>query len=104
VAQESKSIAQVASELKELTISYAKQETVDPIKGLGRFVAFGFAGSLLLAIGLILLALAGLRAMQTETGDLLDGSMSWAPYLIATVVLAILAVVAIAAINKDAKS
>jgi hypothetical protein len=104
VAQESKSIVQVASELKELTISYAKQETVDPIKGLGRFVAWGFAGSLLLAIGLILLGLAGLRAMQTEFGSWFTGSWSWAPYLIATVVLGVLAVLSIAAINKDAKS
>ena len=104
MADADKSISEVVNELKELTISYAKQETVDPIKGLGRFVAWGFAGSLLLSIGLILLALAGLRAMQTEFGSWFTGNWSWAPYLIATVVLGVLAVLSIAAINKDAKS
>ena len=102
-AQEPKSIPQVVSELKELTITYAKQETVDPIKGLGRFVAYGVGGSFLLAIGLSMLGLAGLRAMQTETGTTFTGSWSWAPYVVATVVLAALAALAILAIRKDAR-
>ena len=100
---EPKSIPQVVSELKELTVDYAKQETIDPLRGLGRFVAFGVGGSLVLAIGLSLLGLAGLRAMQSETGTAFTGNWSWAPYLIATAVLAVLAVLAILAIKKDGK-
>lgn len=81
-----KSLPSLAAELWDLVRAYARQETVEPLKGLGRFVAFGVAGSLLLGTGVILLVLGGLRALQTETGDAFDGNMSWAPYLIALVV------------------
>jgi hypothetical protein len=77
-----KSVPALAAELWDLVRAYVKQETVEPIKGLGRKVAFGVAGSLLLSIGLVLLALGGLRALQTETGTTFHGNWSWAPYLI----------------------
>lgn len=95
-----KSVPQVLSELKELTVTYAKQETVDPLKGLGRFVGFGVGGSIVLGIGLCLLGLAALRALQTETGDTFEGGWSWAPYLITTAVLGLLAVLAVRAIKE----
>lgn len=68
--------------VKELVIAYAKQETIEPIKGLGRFLAFGLLGSFLLSVGTLMLVLAGLRALQTETGSIFSGNFSWAPYLI----------------------
>jgi hypothetical protein len=74
-----------AAQLWDLVRAYAKQETIEPIKGLGRYAAMGVAGSVLLSIGLVLLTLGGLRALQTETGDTFAGSWSWAPYLIALV-------------------
>ena len=85
-----KSLPTLASELWDLVRAYAKQETVEPLKGLGRFIAFGLAGSALLGIGLVLLAVAGLRALQTETGSTFDGNWSWAPYLIVLAVCAAL--------------
>lgn len=97
---EEKSVPQVLGELKELTVTYAKQETVDPIKGLGRFIGFGVGGSFLLGIGVCLLALAALRALQTETDGTFDGGWSWAPYLVTTVVLALLAYLAVRAIKE----
>jgi hypothetical protein len=100
VPEQPKSIPQVVTELKELTIAYAKQETVDPIKQLGRFAGYGLGGSLLLAIGLVLLGLSGLRFLQTETGDALDGSMSWAPYVVSMLVLAAIATAAVFAIRR----
>ena len=81
-AEQEKSVPALAAELWDLVRAYVKQETVEPIKGIGRKVAFGIAGSLLLSIGLVLLALGGLRALQTETGTTFDGNWSWAPYLI----------------------
>ena len=80
-----KSIPQVASELWELSTAYAKQETIDPLKGLGRFLGFGVGGSVLLGIGSVLLLLAGLRALQTQTDTTFTGNLSWAPYLIVVV-------------------
>ncbi len=67
----------------QLVLDYAKQETLGPIKGLARFVLAGVAGSLALAAGCVFLLLAGLRAIQTETGSTFTGNLSWLPYLIA---------------------
>jgi len=85
-----KSIPQVASELWELSTAYARQETIDPLKGLGRFLGYGVGGALLFAIGSILLLLGVLRALQTETGTTFTGNLSWAPYLITVVAALVL--------------
>jgi hypothetical protein len=82
-------ISQVALELKDLTIAYAKQETVEPLKLLGRYVALGLAGALLIGVGIVLLTFAGVRALQVETGTALTGNWTWVPYLAAVVFLAI---------------
>ena len=79
---EPKSIPEVVGELWELTRDYAKQETIDPLKGLGRFLGYGIPGALLLGGGCVLLLLSALRALQTETGTRFTGNWSWAPYLI----------------------
>ncbi len=84
----------------QLVVDYAKQETLGPLKSLGRFVAFGVAGSIALTVGVVLLLLAALRALQTETGSTFTGNLSWLPYLIT--VVGALAVMGLAAwrINK----
>jgi Putative Actinobacterial Holin-X, holin superfamily III len=82
---EAKPIGEVVSELVELTKAYAKQETVDPLKGVGRYLAYGAAGAVLLGVGVILLMLSALRALQTETGTTFTGNWSWVPYLIVLV-------------------
>lgn len=96
-----KSVPQVLGELKQLTVEYAKQETVEPLKGLGRFVGFGIGGSLLVGLGVCLLSLGLLRFLQTETDGTFDDGWSWAPYLITTVVLGLLAFLAVRAVGKD---
>lgn len=68
-------------ELKQLTVRYAKQETLDPLKSLGRFLAYGTLASFCLGIGFVLLSLALLRALQTETGDHLTNHLTWIPYI-----------------------
>jgi hypothetical protein len=97
---ESKSIPEVATELWGLTKDYARQETVEPLKGVGRYLGYGAIGALLVAIGVLLLMLSGLRALQTETGDALDGSLSWLPYLIVLVVASALVGWAVTRISK----
>lgn len=100
MAQQAKSIPEVASELWELTTTYAKQQTVDPLKGLWRFVSFGLAGAVLLGIGVTLLALSGLRALQTQTNGTFDANWSWAPYLIVVAGAAVLIALAISRISR----
>jgi hypothetical protein len=100
---ESKSMPEVATDLWGLTKDYARQETVEPLKGVGRYLGYGALGALLLGLGVILLMLAGLRALQTETGDALDGNLSWVPYLIVLVVAAALVAWALSRISKNSK-
>jgi hypothetical protein len=64
----------------QLTVDYLKQETVQPLRGLGRFLYMGIAGSFFLAFGILLILLGILRLLQTETGTALTGDWSWVPY------------------------
>ncbi len=66
----------------DLIKAYARQETVDPLKGAGRWVGLGLAGSILLMIGGIAMTLALLRFLQEEGGSWTTGNLSWLPYLI----------------------
>lgn len=75
-------LARLGAELWELVVAYAKQETLQPVKSLGRYLVFGLAGSLVGAIGVVVLVLAGLRAMQEETGTTFQGAHSWMPYAV----------------------
>ncbi len=69
----------------QLTVDYLKQETVDPLRGLGRFLYMGIAGSFFLAIGILLILIGILRLLQTETGTALTGDWSWVPYAVVVV-------------------
>lgn len=89
-----KSLATHVTELYELVLGYAKQETLDPVKSLGRFVGFGVAGSVLFGFGAVIMLLGGLRALQTETTKL-QGSWSWAPYAIVAFGCAVIIALAI---------
>lgn len=81
-ASKDKGVPQVLSELWTLSVDYAKQEIRDPLKGLGKYLAYGSAGMLLIGMGCVLLAIGALRALQTETGSTFTGNWSWAPYAI----------------------
>ena len=80
-------LPQLVSELWDLIVAYFKQETVVPLKQLGRWIAFGILGALLLGGGVVLLAMSGLRALQEETGSTFTGNLSWIPYMILFVAL-----------------
>ena len=80
----------------ELVKEYARQETLGPIKGAGRWLAAGAAGAVLLGTGCVFLVLGVLRMVQNEFGRSFRGSwVTMLPYLFAFV--ASLAVVGVAA-------
>ncbi len=87
-------------EALQLVIDYVKQETLTPLRGLGRYILFGVVGSVALAIGLVILAVAFLRFLQGETDGAFDGNLSWLPYLIVTVVVVIVAGAAVLAVSR----
>ena len=97
---EEKGTAEVVADLWQLVKDYAKQETVDPLKSIGRFLGFGVGGAVLAGLGVLFGALAILRALQTETGESLTGSLTWVPYLVAFLVTAIIVAVSVRAITK----
>ncbi len=82
MATASKSPSELIRELRSLVVVYAKQETVDPLKSLGRYLAWGIAGSILLGVGGLFLSVGLLRLIQTQTGGWLDGGWSFVPYVI----------------------
>jgi hypothetical protein len=84
----------------DLVKAYAKQETLDPLKGAGRWLGLGLAGSVLLIIGSLELILALLRALQTETGSAMAGNLSWLPYLITVVAAGLLSSLLAMRINR----
>lgn len=102
--EEEKSIPQVVTELWELLVSYAKQETVQPLKGLGRFIGFGVAAVLFASSGVILVTLGVLRVLQVHNGGHLTGNWNWVPYLVALVVLGLLIALAVSRIKTKGAS
>ena len=89
-----------AQETVRLIVAYIKQETLEPVKGLGRYILFGVAGSVALSIGLAVLAVGLLRLLQGEPGTTFTGNLSWIPYVICTVVVVLVAFVAVKAISR----
>jgi hypothetical protein len=80
-----KSVAEIIQELFDLLKAYAQQETLDPFKRLGVYLAWGASGSALMSVGVFFVALSALRALQTQTGSTFHGAWSWAPYFIVAV-------------------
>lgn len=88
------------NELKTLVIDYAKQETVDPLKSLGTWLAYGIGGAISIGIGVCMLLLGLLRGLETidalnDPAQPSGGNWSFAPYLITIVVGAIVIGVAL---------
>ncbi|MCB1246880.1 MAG: hypothetical protein KDB69_06430 [Acidimicrobiia bacterium] len=62
-------IPRLVTEFVELAKAYLLQETVEPAKKLGYFAGMSLAATAMWAIGLILLSVAGLRALVTVLPD-----------------------------------
>ncbi|MGI9594937.1 MAG: hypothetical protein ACR2QK_02180 [Acidimicrobiales bacterium] len=91
-----------AQEMQEMLVSYAKQETLEPLKQLGRYLGLGIAGSLVMFLGVFFVGLATLRLLQSF--DVFAGAswMSTLPYL-ASIAVLVLAIVLIYASLSRAK-
>lgn len=92
-----------AQELWTLVKDYAQQETIDPLKHLGRFVGFGLAAALLAGVGITLLLVGVVRVLQEETYPHLTGSLTWVPYVVALAVCVVLLALAKKAISSKPK-
>ena len=93
--------ARLGEEFMLLLREYLRQQAVRPFRALLRWVVFGLLGAVLILGGLTLLALAGLRALQVETGSAFTGNLSWLPYLITAGGLLLLMLVTFLAMSKQ---
>ncbi|MDJ0769467.1 MAG: phage holin family protein [Ilumatobacter sp.] len=84
----------------EYVKTYARQETVGPLKGAGRWIGVGAAAAICLGIGLSLLLLGLLRLLQSEWDWSASGRWSWISYLIVLVTCVILLGITMSRINK----
>jgi hypothetical protein len=89
------------SETIDVVTAYVRQETIGPLRNVGRWVAFGIAGVLVLSLGLSLMLLGLLRLLQTEAASTFDGNWSWAPYAITLVACGVIAAIAMSRIRKQ---
>jgi hypothetical protein len=80
-------LPQLVLELRDLVVTYVKQETVVPLRQLGRYAGFGIGGALLLGLGVVMVGVGLLRVLQTETGDTFTDDWTWVPYMIVFVAL-----------------
>lgn len=96
-----KNPADHVAELKDLVVGYAKQETIDPLKTLGRYLGFGVGGAIAIGLGCVFLLLALLRGLQSLDAFDGTGAMSLIPYAAVVVVSLIVIVLAGIRISKD---
>jgi hypothetical protein len=73
------------SELIDLLKRYVLQETVGPLKTIGRSLGVGAGAAIAFGIGGIFVLIGVLRVLETETGTVFTGNWSWAPYLLTAV-------------------
>jgi uncharacterized membrane protein YuzA (DUF378 family) len=71
-------------ELYQMIRDYVKQETLDPLRGVGRWLAWGIIGAVALIFGAVVGLIGLLRLLQAEIFSQLNG-FTWIPYLIVVV-------------------
>ncbi len=79
---------------------YARQETLEPIKGAIRWVAVGSVAALCLGLALVFAALGVLRLSQDLGDTVLDGSWSFLHYFITLCVIAVLVAVIFSRVSR----
>ena len=82
-----------------LVKAYAKQETIDPLRSVGSYLAWGISGALLLSIGWLFLLVGLLRVLQTEL-HAFDHGWSFVPYFAVVAVGAIVAALFVRNVRK----
>ena len=83
----------------ELVKTYARQETVGHLKGIGRWVGFGLVGAVCMSIGIVVLVVGLLRLLQHVGDDVFYGFWSIVPYLIALVVCGLVVALALSRVQ-----
>lgn len=85
----------------ETVKQYARQETLGPLKGAARWMAFGSAAALSIGVGASLIILALLRMIENEFAPTFAGPwMRTVPYLVALIACVVVIGLAVSRIGK----
>jgi len=95
------SLQRDAQEIRDLFVRYLKEQTIAPLKEMGRFALFGALGSVFVGFGLVM-GLLGILRMLQALFPVLDGSLSWIPYLIVVILAALAGVIVLWRITAGA--
>ncbi len=92
------------SDVVDSVKQYARQETVEPLRGAVRWLAFGIAGALAIGLGLVLVVVGVLRLSQDLLAQQLDGAWSFVHYVITAGFSVVLVVLALTRVQKKSLS
>lgn len=84
---ESKSTYGQIEELIDLVKSYIKQETVDPLRTLGKRFGLGVGAAVVFGMSAIFFSLGFLRIVDRYLGFMSRGVLSAVPYILAVAIL-----------------
>ena len=87
-------------DLIQLIKKYVRQQTLDPLRSIGRTLIYGTLGAAMLGVGSVLLALGVMRLLQS--GEAIGGRQwSFFPYFGAAALLLILSILAVRFIRRS---
>ena len=78
--------AEDSVDVVDAVVGYVKQETLEPLRGVGRWIAVGTVASSMVSIGMVMILLGALRLIDDVSGHAFDGMWSFAPYLIVLII------------------
>jgi hypothetical protein len=78
------------TDLVDSVKTYARQETLGPLKGAARWVAVGTMAATSLGLAMVFLAMGVLRLSQDLGGTTLDGSWSFLHYFFTLIIVSLL--------------
>jgi hypothetical protein len=85
----------------ELVVAYAKQETIEPLRGALRWILWGLASMAFICTGLVFIVLGVVRASQDVLGESFQQSWSFVSYFAGVLACGIVVAFALSSIKKD---
>ena len=85
----------------DLVVSYAKQETIEPLRGAMRWILWGLASMAFICTGLVFLVLGVVCLSQDVLGESFQHSWSFVSYFVGVLACGVVVAFALTSIKKD---
>lgn len=94
-------LPQLITEFIDMAKEYLRQETLEPAKRLGRYAGFTIGAALVVAIGAVLLSIAGVRGINY----LLPDGTAWSAvgYLLAAIAIGVVIGILVALAGRSTR-